>query len=774
MERIRFVTTDPPSRWWAIPDTSGDLQKAIKRGARFATWLSFSGDPSANDQVTRFGDLVVDFDHVTDPVNALSDVRKLCLELLSELYGVDPRAITYFASGSKGFHAVVPASLFGLESGHRDLHLIYKIIVHDWVANFDLTTVDMSMYCGGRGKMFRLPNLRRPNGRYKVPLKFEEVRDLDIGALLDLTRAPRQIEPVDGPDIEAIPALMRMVQDAIATIEAGARKNGTEAPPPKFSNGEVPPCIAAILANPPARSDRVNFNKLTLILATFVKAVGWTDEEAWQYLQGLIQAYQSQTYNTVRKRRRKWEDTLAFVRNREDYAFECSYVLGLRHRGFSCSTCVYRSTNEPDILEELHQKLTLVTYNGTVVIAFDEPQINEAGFELFSPASLRLLFMNKLITLPDSGGKKEPKKVNPVDLWLRSERRKECRGIIFDPSGNSKGAYNLWRGLAIEPDPTKSCDRILEHIFEVICAGDTALFDYIIAWLANLFREPAAKPGTAIVLRGSQGCGKGTLANIVGPIVGRRHFAHITHQSHLTGRFNSYLADKLLVFVDEALWAGDKQAEGILKGLITEPRLVIEPKGKEAFTVENHVRLLIASNNDWVVPAAFDDRRFFVLSVSGAKRGDHQYFQSLYEEIEGGGRAAFLHYLLTTDLPEVNLREIPQTDGLLDQKIRSLDAVAAFWWDQISEGDLWDTQAENGYLTREEVYGGFVKFCASRRQRAETTHFFWRKTEQLIGQVASKGRRHIGFPPAAVVRRVVALPDKAEAMDRFTRVINGL
>ena len=49
---------------------------------------------------------------------------------------------------------------------------------------------------------------------------------------------------------------------------------------------------------------------------------------------------------------------------------------------------------------------------------------------------------------------------------------------------------------------------------------------------------------------------------------------------------------------DEAFWAGDKQAEGKLKDLITGAHHFIEFKGKEPVLVENHTRLLVIGNQD--------------------------------------------------------------------------------------------------------------------------------------------------------------------------------
>jgi len=55
---------------------------------------------------------------------------------------------------------------------------------------------------------------------------------------------------------------------------------------------------------------------------------------------------------------------------------------------------------------------------------------------------------------------------------------------------------------------------------------------------------------------------------------------------------------------------GDVPNVGILKALITEETLAIEYKGKDVVHIKNHVRLLIATNRDWAVPAGLEERRF--------------------------------------------------------------------------------------------------------------------------------------------------------------------
>src|SRR6516165_6218643 len=65
----------------------------------------------------------------------------------------------------------------------------------------------------------------------------------------------------------------------------------------------------------------------------------------------------------------------------------------------------------------------------------------------------------------------------------------------------------------------------------------------------------------------------------------------------------------------KAFWAGDKQGEAILKSLITERPLMVEKKGVDTVQGVNRVKLGIASNMDWVVPASHDERRYAVTDI---------------------------------------------------------------------------------------------------------------------------------------------------------------
>src|SRR5262249_21362545 len=148
-----------------------------------------------------------------------------------------------------------------------------------------------------------------------------------------------------------------------------------------------------------------------------------------------------------------------------------------------------------------------------------------------------------------------------------------------------------------------------EHIFEVLAAGDEDVRVYIINWLAWAVQHPNQQPETALVFIGKRGSGRGTLGNFMCRIFGN-HGLHISSPHHLVGRFNAHLRQCCFLFADEAYAVADRSAESRFKGLITEATIPLEAKGRDVITVPNHLHVMLASNEDWVIPAGEIERRF--------------------------------------------------------------------------------------------------------------------------------------------------------------------
>jgi hypothetical protein len=179
----------------------------------------------------------------------------------------------------------------------------------------------------------------------------------------------------------------------------------------------------------------------------------------------------------------------------------------------------------------------------------------------------------------------------------------------------------------------------------------------------------------------------------------------------------------LLLHADEGFWAGDHTGEGKLKDLVTGKQHPIEFKGKEAIWVDNLIRLFVTGNGDWQVPAGFEERRFAVLDVGEFEMGNAEYFAAIDAEMDAGGREALLEFFLTFDLSSVNLRAIPKTGALLEQKIASMSPEQAWWFDTLRNGELpWGCE-DLRECPRQRLYDRYLRHAGrigARRKSIET------------------------------------------------------
>ncbi len=266
------------------------------------------------------------------------------------------------------------------------------------------------------------------------------------------------------------------------------------------------------------------------------------------------------------------------------------------------------------------------------------------------------------------------------------------RAIEFFPDPNNApgtpGYLNLWSGFDVAPAPMPDPKRyktFRDHLLVNVCRGDDKLYQWVFGFFAHIVQRPRERLGIALVLRGKMGSGKTKVGEVIGALF-PRHWFLVDSARYVTGQFNAHMASCLLLQADEAVWAGDKAAEGRLKGLITSPTQLIEAKGIDAIRLDNNIRLIMTSNENWVVPAGKDERRFAVLDVGDGCLQNRTYFREIDTEMANGGLEHLLGDLLAFDLDSVDLGTAPRTDALLEQKIRSLNSVESWWFGRLIAG----------------------------------------------------------------------------------------
>ncbi|MBI3446175.1 MAG: hypothetical protein HY055_12650 [Magnetospirillum sp.] len=305
------------------------------------------------------------------------------------------------------------------------------------------------------------------------------------------------------------------------------------------------------------------------------------------------------------------------------------------------------------------------------------------------------------------------------DIWLKHPQRLKYGGVAFAPEGVPAGWFNLWRGFTVEAaapyddprDHAKHFPTLYEHVLVNIARGSVDLARWVWGWFAQMIQQPTIKPGTSLVMRGLQGCGKSKLGESVGALLGP-HWVKISQPKHLTGSFNGHMAACLLLHADEGFWAGDKSAEGVLKDLVTSDIHLIERKGVDAVQIRNLIRLYVSSNSDWVVPAGPEERRFAVLDVGNRNLQDKAFFAQIDAELADGGRSHLLAYLQRFDLTKVDLRSIPATEALFEQKVASMNELQGWWMDRLRDGKLLPQHGDwKGEVATDPFYRNYVSYA---------------------------------------------------------------
>jgi Family of unknown function (DUF5906) len=337
---------------------------------------------------------------------------------------------------------------------------------------------------------------------------------------------------------------------------------------------------------------------------------------------------------------------------------------------------------------------------------FHKKEINE----FITPESLTIRHGNETAEGMSPDGKAKGMALGK--WWLGHYHRKDYETVTYEPdrppgeySANGGRMYfNTWEGFAIEP-AKGSWKRTKRHIWKILCNKDKNKFRYFIRWLAWSVQNPGTRAEVAVIFKGKKGAGKGFIFTQMVHIFGR-HGVSIANREHLTGKHNAHLYGTSFLFADEAYYPGDKEVEGVLKNIITEPGLALEPKFKDLKINRNCLHIGMSTNSDWVIPASEDERRYFINKVEetyakGQASDDIRegYFSKLWGEMDNGGREALLYDLLQINLKGWHPRNnIPETEELKEQIELSLPYIKRAMLYMLEDGTFPGTINGDGEL----------------------------------------------------------------------------
>jgi hypothetical protein len=415
------------------------------------------------------------------------------------------------------------------------------------------------------------------------------------------------------------------------------------------------------------------------------------------------------------------------------------------------------------IIEEFNGKYAVVNEAGAAVVYESkvDPILNRKILVRITFENLKKFYQNRLVTVQTPHGSTTK---SAAVWWLDDPRRRQyLDGVVFDPAGNAPSTcWNLWSGFSVEPKEG-DWNLMRDHIHRVICSGDNAHKEYLLDWTARMFQKPHRQGEVAIVIRGAKGVGKGIFFQYLRMAWGQ-HGAYISNAKHLVGNFNGHLRDCVMLFADEAFFAGDRQHESVLKAIVTEPTLPIEAKHQNLINVMNMLHIGMASNSDWVVPASHDERRYFVLNASDHRVGQRNYFAKIIAQMDNGGLAAMIFDMLHRDISSFEVRDVPDTPEMAEQKKHSLDSLDRWWLAILERGFVWRSRhgiSEFGewheFCSTELLSRSYLQWCGENRIQRPMTRVqlgirlnaihkpFRPDSNEIIGEVEAATKTEVGL-----------------------------
>lgn len=285
--------------------------------------------------------------------------------------------------------------------------------------------------------------------------------------------------------------------------------------------------------------------------------------------------------------------------------------------------------------------------------------------------------------------------------------------LVFDPQDSvrvdvANRVINRFRPSPYMKAKVKKVTKCPPTIFKVIhhaLGGDVEITEHFINWVAFILQF-RTRSKTAWVLHGNQGTGKGILTNnILRPIFG----SHCTtrRMEELGEKYNHYMADSLMVFVDEVQIKALENDQGVvakLKNFITEEIISIRVMHSNAYEAMNYTNWIFMSNMSDPVIIPKNDRRHNVAIYQPLKLEiTDEEIEQIEKELQ-----AFHDYLMNYLVDQEKARTVIQSvdrDNMMAVSESSLDTVANALLEGNFEFFLDMLPTDNNYMSNHVTSG---------------------------------------------------------------------
>lgn len=338
----RYIQRSEKDSW--VPIKSDELETKVQElDAKKVTILEVTElvEDGGRDKRTYSyrGPLYFDIDCKDDLRLAIESGITL-VDKLIEL-GVPKHGIRIYASGSKGLHVTVDQKYFSSGRPIKGLPLVYKVMAKELY----VPGMDFAVYSCGRGNAFRVMNVQRDDGNYRVPVLYEELAELDGKGYQQLTKAPRNVELIDPTPVK-VTLLQNLFEEARREVNTKTKPQVIVSSKESLKEirEEVPPCIQTMCDWKGVRAEKT-LNQAALQLGAYINRSGVSEVVSNGLISRMADNSTSSKYDTLRARYDHIQGSVRYTKHAEDYQFSCPAMRSMLDKS-PCKGCAIEDSPE--------------------------------------------------------------------------------------------------------------------------------------------------------------------------------------------------------------------------------------------------------------------------------------------------------------------------------------------------------------------------------------------------------------------------------------------
>ena len=338
-----------------------------------------------------------------------------------------------------------------------------------------------------------------------------------------------------------------------------------------------------------------------------------------------------------------------------------------------------------------------------------------------------------------------------IGLWLQDHNIKIFNRITWKPYPLTceSNVYNKWRDFDISNQPLIKTERdywaeFLEFSYNLFETKECA--DYILARYAFRLQNPGLRSKVCVIYYGPEGIGKSTFIETIYKVFGK-YVVFIDKAKKMYENHSTFEKEKIFICVNEASGTDNFENSEVLKTRITESKLYINPKGIQAYEIDNLCDYDMTTNNINVVKITDDsERRWFQTEITNYYVDNIKFFVDFNDNILSNDNAIRQIYeglikydwkgvVKTCNFQDKNFKPITQITKRVKECNR--DKLIYFFKDTIN--DYTDEDLTNLQFSNNELFNMWNDWCTKYKVKMDLNHIqFGIRITQLNNKIKSK------------------------------------